>query len=208
MSAQPAADLEKVAKGLVGEIFELTGQKVEPHDPIVVAALIHSQLIRRAGQDAISGIQSAVAQSLADLAEAVKAERQAAADIGKATAEAHSQIIAAARAASEAEVPKMHAQFINIAQDVLLQVRKEAGAAAPQAWKIKVSLGIAALVLLGAAAGAIIGSTWWGKAAPAKLTDEQSKQIEAGRDFLQVFPQLDQGTKDKLVRMIEKNRGQ
>lgn len=200
MNEQTTAD----TKSLVGEIFQLTGQKVEVDDPIVVAALIHSQLIRRAGQDAMTAIQAAVTQSLSDLGEAVKAERQAAADIGRATAEAYTQIIAAARAAGEAEVPKMHTQFVNIAQDVLQQVRKEASASAPYGWKIKVSMGIAGLVLLGGLAGGIVGAAWFGKGTAP--TVEQSKQIEAGRDFLQVLPQLDPGTRDKLIRMIEKNR--
>lgn len=64
------------SKNLVDEIFSLTGQKVEIDDPIVVAALLHSQLIRRAGQDAVGGIQAVMARSLIDLAEAVKAQQE------------------------------------------------------------------------------------------------------------------------------------
>ena len=41
------------------DIFALTGQKVEIDDPIVAAALIHSTLLRRAGQDAANAIKEA-----------------------------------------------------------------------------------------------------------------------------------------------------
>lgn len=190
------------AKNLVSEIFTLTGQKVEVDDPIVVAALIHSQLIRRAGQDAMTAIQSAVNSAVADLTNAVNAERQAAAEISQATAAAYQQVVAAAKAATEAEVPKMQTQFIGIAQDVLQQVRKEAGAAAPSAWKIKVGLVLSGVVLLGGLAGGIIGANWSGS---GKLSADEVKQIAAGKDFLQLLPQLDQQTRDKLVRLIEKN---
>lgn len=190
-------------KELVGEIFQLTGQKVGFDDPIVVAALIHSQLIRRAGHDAMTSIQSAVDKVLVDLAEAVKDERKAAADISQATASAYQQVVIAAKAATESEGPKMQAQFISIAQDVLQQVKKEAGAAAPAGWKIKVGLALSSVVLLGGLAGVVIGSTWYGK--PSKSLDEV-KQLAAGKDFLQILPQLDPPTREKLVRLIEKNR--
>lgn len=192
------------SKSLVTEIFQMTGQKVELDDPIVVAALVHSQLIRRAGHDAMTAIQSAVDKILIDLGEAVRSERQAASDIGRATAEAYTQIVSVARAATDAEVPKMHAQFVNIAQDVLQQVRKEASAAAPYGWKIKAALSAAGLVLLGGLAGGIIGASWFGKAAPPDV--ETSKRIEAGRDFIQALPQLDVATREKIVRQIQKNR--
>lgn len=42
------------------------------------------------------------------------------------------------------------------------------------------------------------------KVAPAD--PEQAKQMEAGRDFLQVLPQMDDAARNKLIRMIEKNR--
>lgn len=35
---------------------------------------------------------------------------------------------------------------------------------------------------------------------------ETAKQAEAGRDFIQLLPQLDAPTKEKLIRMIQKNR--
>lgn len=199
MNEQTAAD----TKNLVSEIFSLTGQKVEVDDPIVVAALIHSQLIRRAGQDAMTSIQSAVSQSVAELDAAVKAEREAAANISQATAEAYTQIVAAAKAATEAEVPKMQAEFSKIAQDVLAKIRKDASASAPHGWKVKVALATAGLVLLGGLAGGVIGAAWSGKR--ATLTEEQTQQIAAGKDFLQLLGQLDQPTKERLIKLVQKN---
>ena len=88
---------------------------------------------------------------------------------------------------------------------MLKQVRDEAGASAPAAWKIKVGLVLSGVVLLGGLAGGIIGAEWYGKGAPSQ---EQVKQIAAGKDFLQLLPQLDQATRDTLVHLIEKNHQQ
>lgn len=57
--------------------------------------------------------------------------------------------------------------------------------------------------------GAAIASAhfWPGQARDTTpLTSDQVKQIEAGKDFIQVLPQLDKGTRDKLIRIIENNR--
>lgn len=46
-------------QALLVDIFALTGQKVQHDDPLVAAALIHSALLRRAGQDAARAIEQA-----------------------------------------------------------------------------------------------------------------------------------------------------
>lgn len=69
------ADTQK----LVQDIFLLTGQKVEANDPIVVAALIQSSLIRRAGSDAEAGIKAVMAKALGELADGNR-QQQAVAD--------------------------------------------------------------------------------------------------------------------------------
>lgn len=53
------------AKALTEEIFSITGQKVAIDDPIVVAALVQSRLIRRAGADAAAEVLSAAGRMLA-----------------------------------------------------------------------------------------------------------------------------------------------
>jgi len=185
------------AKKLVGEIFLETGQKVGVDDPIVVVAFLHSKLMRRAGQDAQAAISATVKQAMGDLNQAVQKERQVAADIGKATGNAYAQILSAAKAASDAELPKLRAQFLNVADDVLQQVRKEARMQAPYAWKLKIGLAIAGLVLLGGLSGALIGIAWY------KPTADQQRQLATGKDFQRIFPQLDQKTQDKVRQLIE-----
>lgn len=192
-------------------IAELLGDVGKLHDEVkaVAAALPGAaDTIHKAGQDAAALVVAAGKQVQLDLENAVKNERQAAADISRSTAQAYQDIVAAARAATEAEVPKLQVRFVALAQDVLEQVRKEAGASAPAGWKFKIGLGAAGLVILGAIAGGVIGSAWPGKNAsvPGAGSPDQAKQIEAGRDFLQVLPQLDDTTRNKVIRMIEKNR--
>jgi len=62
-------------QALLVDIFALTGQKVEINDPLVAAALIHSALLRRAGQDAAKAIREA-AQSARQDAERSAREQQ------------------------------------------------------------------------------------------------------------------------------------
>ncbi len=140
--------------------------------------------------------------ALPDVSEAVReAGRDAADSIGVAVGKAVAEL---SKSAADAEVAKVQAQVNKIAEEVLMQVRKEASASAPYGWKVRVGLGVCGVILLGGLAGGIIGAAWFGKAEVP--TAEQAKQIEAGRDFLQVLPQMDQATREKLIRMIEKNR--
>ena len=103
-----------------------------------------------------------------------------------------------AKGAAEAEAAKLQAAFTKVAEEVLQDIRKQAHAAAPSAWKIKVAVSLAFVVALSGAAGAVVGA-WYTKQA-------QAREIAAGKDFLQVLPQLDQATRDKLARMIDRNR--
>ena len=50
-------------QALLVDIFALTGQKVQKDDPLVAAALIHSALLRRAGEDAAQAIKQAAAKN-------------------------------------------------------------------------------------------------------------------------------------------------
>lgn len=196
--------LEALTAELLGDVGKLHDEVKAVGGAIPGAA----ESIRQAGRDAAAMIEAAGKQVQADLENAVKAERQAAADISRSTSQAYQDIVMAARAATEAEVPKLQVRFVNIAQDVLEQVRKEASSTAPIGWKVKMGFGAGGLVLLGALAGGIIGSAWFakGRAPEAAMTADQAKQLEAGRDFLQVLPQLDEATKNKLIHMIQKNR--
>ena len=72
------ADAHQV-QALLVDIFAQTGQKVEINDPLVAAALIHSALLRRAGQDAARAIEQAAQRARQD-AERSAREQQLAAD--------------------------------------------------------------------------------------------------------------------------------
>lgn len=162
---------------------ELLGDVGKLHDEVkaVAAALPGAaETIRVAAKEAAEVLNFAVEKAVADLG----------------------------KAASDAEVARIQGQVNEIARAVLIQVRKEASASAPHGWKVKVAFGVAGLVLLGAVAGAVVGAWSVAKAGPGdQVSAEQAKQLEAGRDFLQVLPQLDDATRDKVIRMIQKNRG-
>lgn len=106
------------------------------------------------------------------------------------------------KSAVEMEVAKLLAAFIGVAETVLRGVRKEASTAAPSGWKIKVVVSLCLVVALSGVAGVIVGAAY----VKFLHSDEEKRQIAAGKDFLQILPQLDPPTREKLVRLIEKNR--
>lgn len=59
------------------DIFALTGQKVEIDDPIVAAALIHSTLLRHAGEDAAQ-------EAIASLERSLQQQRQVVSELHQA----------------------------------------------------------------------------------------------------------------------------
>ena len=77
-SSADVTDPDQV-QALLVDIFALTGQKVEIGDPLVAAALIHSALLRRAGQDAAQAIEQAAQRARQDAGRSAR-ERQLAAD--------------------------------------------------------------------------------------------------------------------------------
>ena len=64
-SSADVTDPDQV-QALLVDIFAQTGQKVEINDPLVAAALIHSALLRRAGQDAARAIEQAAQRTRQD----------------------------------------------------------------------------------------------------------------------------------------------
>jgi hypothetical protein len=95
-------------QALLVDIFARTGQKVEPNDPLVAAALIHSTLLRRAGEDAALAIAQAAQNARHDLACSLQQQRQTASHLhqagqlspGRATALALLCLLASALGAS------------------------------------------------------------------------------------------------------------
>lgn len=130
--------------------------------------------IRQAGQDSAGTIQLAVDKAVGELSKGV----------------------------ADAEVAKLQASFMSVAEGVLRDIRKEASTAAPSGWKIKVAVSLCLVVALSGVAGAIVGAAY----VKRQHGDEEARQIAAGKDFLNVLPLLDQPTRDKLASLIEKSR--
>jgi uncharacterized protein (DUF885 family) len=156
---------------------ELLGDVGRLHDEVkgLASALPGAcEAIREAGSEGAGQLKAAVKEAVAELA----------------------------KDAAKAEAEKLQAAFTKVAEGVLQDIRKQAHAAAPSAWKIKVAVSLAFVVALSGVAGAIVGS-WYVK---HSRNDEEVRQLAAGKDFLAVLPQLDQATREKLERLIEKSR--
>lgn len=149
-------------------------------------------------------IPETVKSAVADLNGAVKAERESAAKIALSVSVAQKQILAAAQAASNAELMNMQKRMYKVMEEVSLQIREESVASSPSAWKIKVSLALSCVLLLGGLAGIIIGATNYPKS--ITLTALQAQQLSMGKTLMEVLPQLDKATKDKLLHQLEKNQ--
>lgn len=103
---------------------------------------------------------------------------------------------------ADAQVAKIEASFLSVAEEVLRDIRKEASTAAPSGWKIKVAVSLCLVVALSGVAGAIVGAAY----VKQQHGEEEARQIAAGKDFLNVLPMLDQPTRDRLASLIEKSR--
>lgn len=170
---------------LCAEIYRLTGQKVTRDDPILLAALFQSELINKAGEDAANLFKDTVAKSVAQLAEAVKEEREQAASLDKSVADAFQQIAEGAKKVGEQELASMQGKFARMASETLDQVRRDAAAKAPGGlwWKASV------LVMLGVLAG-VAGGFTVGKALAPRLTDDQVRLMHNGMLLDEAWPKL------------------
>lgn len=87
---------------LIVEVFELTGQKPTLDDPVLVAALLHSELVRNVGDDAALMFGEAAMEVDAELQKAVKVEREHAASLNRAAADALQRIANGAQTVRQA----------------------------------------------------------------------------------------------------------
>lgn len=149
-------------------------------------------------------IKETVKSAVADLNGAVKAERESAAKIALSVAVAQQQIVAAAQAASNAELINMQKRMYKVMEEVSVQIRDDSVTSSPSAWKIKVGITLSWVLLLGGLAGFIIGAARYGSS--HVLTAEQAQQLSIGKSLMEVLPHLDKATKDKLLHQLEKNQ--
>lgn len=171
-------------EALCAEVHRLTGQKLTIDDPILLAALFQSELINKAGEDAAALLRDGVVKSVADLAEAAKAEREQAGNLDKTVANAFQQIADGAKKAGDQELATMQVRFARMASETLDQVRRESAKRAPGGrwWKI------AALLCVGLAAG-LIGGFALGQRAD-KFSDEQVRLMHNGMLLDDAWPKL------------------
>ena len=170
---------------LCAEIYRLTGQKVTADDPILLAALFQSELINQAGENAAALFQDTVAKSVAQLDEAVEAEREQAGNLDKTVATAFQQIADGAKKTGDQELITLQSRFARMASETLDQVRRESARRAPGGlwWKL------GAVLCSGLAAG-LIGGVVLSKGMAPRLADEQVRLMHNGMLLDQAWPKL------------------
>lgn len=194
------------AKSVVQDVFESTGLKIEVDDPLVAAALLNSRVQLRAAEGAAAVLQRAVTAAAGELAQAARAEREAAAAAGETFAETLKQVRASIEAGGDNELSSLRLKFAQSAQETLRDVASKAGESAPDALKWKIAAFLCAGGLLFALAGGVVGAAFFGRQDPPSL--EQQREIAAGRDFLAILPKLDGDTRSKVVKLVEASHRQ
>jgi len=109
-----------------------------------------------------------------------------------------------------AEIAKVVGQVNNAANNLVTQTgaakHEILGAARSMSWGFG---RILAMVIAGGCISGLVtvlGSQYLQGRGAVAPDQETARQIEAGRDFIQVLPQLDNATREKVTRLILKNR--
>ena len=176
---------------LCADIYRLTGQKVTGDDPILLAALFQSELINKAGENAAALFKDTVTQSVAQLAEAVKAEREQAANLDKTVGTAFQQLADGAKKTGDQELATMQSRFARMASETLDQVRRESARGAPDGlwWKF-------AVVLCSGLAMGLIGGVVLGKHTVPALANDQVRLIYNGMLLDEAWPKLPKAVRE------------
>lgn len=176
---------DEAIAAVCAEVYRLTGQTITDNDPILLAALFQSELMRKAGADITTAFEQTVAQAIAMMADAVKEERAQAANLDKSVAAAFQQIANGAKAAGDAELATMQGRFARMAAETLDQVRREAQSAVPNNYRWKMTLAAVA----GLAAGLLVSVLLHFQEAP-RYSDEQARLIHNGLLLDEAWPKL------------------
>lgn len=184
---------DETLRKLLVEIFEVTGHKVTLDDPVVAAALLQSKLLRRAGDEAADSLREAVVKVVAELAEAVRVERETAGNLDRTVASAFAQITEGAKKAGDQELATMQARFARVATETIDQVRREAASVAPGGLRWRYAATLLAGVTLGLATGFLLGAF----RAP-QITQEQIRLMHNGMLLDAAWPKLPKPARDVL----------
>jgi hypothetical protein len=128
-------DVSEKKKRIVDDVFSVTGAKMEPSDPLVIAALYYSHEIRTAGDEVSTQLWGAAADLLAASKLVSTANAAIMADRAKFLRDVEGHIVACAKTASKAQassrplgyVPTWYAVLGAVTSAVLLVAAWTAG---------------------------------------------------------------------------------
>lgn len=176
---------DEAIAAVCAEVYRLTGQTITDNDPILLAALFQSELMRKAGADITTAFEQTVARAIAMLAEAVKEEREQAANLDKSVAAAFQQIANGAKAAGDNELATIQGRFARMAAETLDQVRRDAQRTAPRNYRWKMLLATIAGLATGLLASVVLHHS-----ETPRYSDEQARLIHNGLLLDEAWPKL------------------
>jgi len=176
---------DEAIAAVCAEVYRLTGQTITDNDPILLAALFQSELMRKAGADITTAFEQTVARAIAMLADAVKEEREQAAKLDKSVAAAFQQIANGAKAAGDNELATLQGRFARMAAETLDQVRRDAQRAAPGNYRWKMLFA----TIAGLATG-LLASVLLHHSETPRYSDEQARLIQNGLLLDEAWPKL------------------
>lgn len=180
-------------EGLLVNVFQLTGHKLTPDDPLVVAALVQSKLVRQAGDAAAKSVKESVAKAIAELNEAVRIEREQAANIDKTVSNAFQKITDGAKKVGDNELATLTAKFSRAASDTLESVRKEVTAASPENRRARTLTVVSIALAVGVCLGIVISG-----ATHRQITPEKLRLINNGMLLDAAWPKLSKQVREQI----------
>jgi len=219
--------LEALTAELLGDVGKLhddvkslhellpTITKTASNDLQIITGKVGEALQIQAGHylgaaEKLAGVLQAMSQEIdrnAGQAAAIASEA-AKLDIRQAAAAAATEVVG--RTVGD-EVAKIVNQVNNAANNLVTQTsaakHEILGAARSVSWGVGRILGMVVAGGLISGLVVVLGAPYLqGRGTVPAPDQETAKQIEAGRDFIQVLPQLDNATREKVTRLILKNR--
>jgi hypothetical protein len=177
---------DKTVDQLLVDVFQTTGQKITSDDPIVVAALFQSQLMKAASRDA--------AQTLLTTANLVnEAQAKNTATLEATVHGAFQKLNDGAKKITETELASVTRRFLQSSTEALESIRDQAVKATP-GYLSKRVIWVGTISLL---VGASLGAAAVVLARPT-LTDEQVRLLHNGLLLDAAWPKLPKLAKDVI----------
>ncbi|BBB64195.1 hypothetical protein UNDKW_5922 (plasmid) [Undibacterium sp. KW1] len=116
------ADLRNEMEVLSTDIFKATGQKVEFDDPIVIAALFQSRLLKQGYLDGVAALEAKAIEILGDARAHSESEKEKLKIFRDSQNLAMRQSSDTVRSLIKAELPKIRKEFYETATEVLTEI--------------------------------------------------------------------------------------